>query len=67
MKEELAESIAEDLIFDLKTMFSTDLTYRFLDEESGVMEIRHTPKGEVLKNKFVKTILNHLNNEAQNM
>jgi|APGre2960657404_1045060.scaffolds.fasta_scaffold236372_1 hypothetical protein len=59
-KEQLAENIAEDLIFSLKSMFPTDLTYTFLNEETGNLELKYAPKGEVLKNKFIKTILTHI-------
>ena len=60
VKEQLAESIAEDLIFNLKSLFPTDLTYKFINEETGNVELRYAPKGEILKNKFIKTILTHL-------
>ena len=63
-KEQLAENIAEDLIFSLKSMFPTDLTYTFLNEETGNLELKYAPKGEVLKNKFIKTILTHIGDET---
>jgi hypothetical protein len=62
-KEQLAENIAEDLIFSLKSMFPTDLTYTLLNEETGNLELKYAPKGEVLKNKFIKTILTHIGDE----
>ena len=62
-KEQLAENIAEELIFDLKTMFPTDLKYNFINEETGNIEVHFTPKGEILKNKFIKTILTHIGDE----
>lgn len=59
----LAESIAEEIILDIKPYCPTDLTYLYANYENdgdGALELKCTPKGEVLKNRLIKTILKHL-------
>lgn len=61
VKEQLAESIAEDVILDIKPYCPTDLTYLWTDESDNTVELKHTPKGQFLKERLIKTILTHLN------
>lgn len=58
----LAESIAEEILLDIKPYCPTDLTYLFsnTEEGDGAIELRFTPKGEVLRNRLIKTVLKHL-------
>ena len=64
VKEQLAESIAEDVILDIKPYCPTDLTYLWTEEETGNVELKHTPKGQFLKERLIKTILTHLKDET---
>lgn len=60
-KEIIADLLASELVMDLKKDYPTDLMYRYYNEEEGTFEMKHTPKGEILINRFKKIILNYLN------
>ena len=59
-KEILIENLAEDLLFDFKSVCPTDLTYVWIDEETNFTSIKTTPKGQFLKERMIKTITKHL-------
>jgi len=59
-KEIIIENLAEDLLFDFKSVCPTDLTYQWIDEESGFLSTKTTPKGQFLKERMMKTITKHL-------
>jgi len=59
-REILIENLAEELIIDFKSICPVDLTYHFIDEETNVVELRTTPKGQFLKERMMKTITKHL-------
>jgi len=59
-KEIIIENLAEELLIDFKSVCPTDLTYLFIDEETNVVELKATPKGQFLKERMMKTITKHL-------
>lgn len=59
-KEIIANSIAEEIVLDIKKEFKTDFTFLWYNEEDGTTELKFSPKGEHLVNRFKKIILNYL-------
>ena len=60
-KEMIAKSIAEEIVLDIKKDFKTDFTYTWYNEEDGTYELKFSPKGEHLVNRFTKIVLNYIN------
>ena len=59
-KEILIENLAEDLLFDFRSICPTDLLYNWIDEETNSVCVKTTPKGQFLKERMMKTITKHL-------